>query len=65
MFMLCKAPSACAVGGCQTSVSCALPLFHGVVLYAGVWEFMTSKEALHLVADRETPEEACRVVSAH
>ena len=25
---------------------------------------MTSKEAIHLVADCETPEEACRVVSA-
>lgn len=31
---------------------------------AGVWEFITSKEAIELVGDCETPEEACRVVSA-
>jgi hypothetical protein len=30
-----------------------------------VWEFITSKEAIDLVGDCETPEEACRVVSAH
>jgi hypothetical protein len=29
-----------------------------------VWEFITSKEAIELVGDCETPEEACRVVSA-
>lgn len=29
----------------------------------GVWEFITSKEAIELVGDCQTPEEACRVVS--
>ncbi len=33
------------------------------VICAGVWEFITSKEAIDLIGDCETPEEACRVVS--
>lgn len=29
----------------------------------GVWEFITSKEAIDLIGDCDTPEEACRLVS--
>lgn len=31
--------------------------------YAGVWEFISSKQAIEIVADCETPEYACRAVS--
>jgi hypothetical protein len=42
------------------TLQCALTLGFA----AGVWEFITSKEAIDLIGDCETPEEACRVVSA-
>jgi hypothetical protein len=32
-------------------------------LHAGVWEFVSSKEAIDIVAECATPEEACKAVS--
>jgi len=52
----------CCVMLCSM-LCCAVLLLCALRFLIGVWEFITSKEAVDLVGDCETPEEACRLVS--
>ena len=63
----CRSCSSCCSTPCTLPpTDCLLACLSGDIAVgwcAGVWEFITSKEAIELVGDCETPEEACRVVS--